>query len=51
LGTYFLKDAFKKPGKMEASIMLAITSGIYLPTKTTQNKLLFGIFLWVSSAL
>jgi hypothetical protein len=34
-------DAFRKPGNMEASIKLAITTGIHLPTKTTQNKLLF----------
>jgi hypothetical protein len=42
--------AFRKPGKMEASIKLAITTGIYLPTKTTQNKLFFAFF-WVSCAL
>jgi hypothetical protein len=42
-------DAFRKPGKMEVIIKLAITTGIYLPTKTTQNKLLFAL-LWVSSA-
>jgi hypothetical protein len=47
---YFHRDAFRKPGKMEVSIKLAITTGIYLPTKTTQNKLLFAL-LWVSCAL
>jgi hypothetical protein len=41
----FRRDAFRKPGKMEVSIKLAITTGIYLPTKTTQNKLLFAL-LW-----